>query len=205
MDEIASGVWKPAGANTNFWKHDPGERMIYIGPGEHSNWDSNTQCSTVEYVAHLVEGLENGTLPETNMYTVTVTIPQRVIFNASEHVKLENILDDLDPFITNGKACYVTYSQAAAIWQAEFGRQPNIYIRGTHPPEYRAFSYTNGVMIFSWMGLYGVHYSLETADDFNGSWTDVPGQGNLMGKNAYLVRTNQPDGQCRFFRIRKTD
>lgn len=129
-DDIASGVWRPKGANDNFWAHDPNERMVYIGPGEHSDWGNKTEhLSAPDFVEHLVNQIESGAIPGDRMYTVTLTVPQNVIFNTEEHSKLLAKLDAIEPYIQSGQAQYVTYSEAIEIWMTRFESQPNIYYR----------------------------------------------------------------------------
>lgn len=129
-DDIASGVWKPKGANDNFWVHDLNERMVYIGPGEHTDWGNKTEhLSTPEFVEHLVNQLESGAIPGDMMYTVSLAVPESVIFNDGEHSKLLAKLDAIEPYILSGQAQYVTYSEALEIWMTRFESQPNIYYR----------------------------------------------------------------------------
>lgn len=33
-DDLASGIWRPSGTGSDFWKHDPDGRLVYVGPGE---------------------------------------------------------------------------------------------------------------------------------------------------------------------------
>jgi hypothetical protein len=129
-DDVASGVWRPAGAHENFWVHDEQGPLVYIGPGEHTNWGAqSSNLSTVEYVAYLVENLRQGNLDRTRMYTATVTVPQSIIFDPAKHADLLAILEQLDAFVQAGQAVYVTYSEAAAIWQSHYAGAPNIFRR----------------------------------------------------------------------------
>ncbi len=135
-DDIASGVWIPKGANENFWVHDPGERMVYVGPGEHANWNPDSSClSTPEFVRTLAGQLEQGTIDRDRMYTASIAVPQSVIFNPEEHQRLLALLGQLAPLIESGQAVYVTYSQAVDIWREEYGVRPNVFYRdGVNPP-----------------------------------------------------------------------
>ncbi|MFO7891346.1 MAG: hypothetical protein R6V04_13525 [bacterium] len=131
-DDIASGIWNPKGANDNFWIHDPEERMIYVGPGEHSNWGQNQQyLTTPEFVETLSDKLEEGTIDRHKMYTVTLAVPQSIIFDTDRHDELLALLEELEPFIQSGKAEYVTYSEAVHIWKTEYEEQPNIFYRSS--------------------------------------------------------------------------
>lgn len=138
-DDIASGIWKPKGANENFWVHDPKEHLIYIGPGEHSNWGKNNQyLSTLEFIQILSEKMEEGLIARDKMYTVTVTVPQSVIFDTDRHTELFDVLEKIAPLVESGKAVYVTYSEAVRIWKTEYHENPTIYFRkGGEPPNAR--------------------------------------------------------------------
>jgi hypothetical protein len=138
-DDIASGVWTPKGANENFWVHEPGERMVYVGPGEHANWNPDSSyLATPEFVRSLAEQLEQGTIERDRMYTASIAVPQSVIFSPEEHQRLLALLDQLAPLIESGQAVYVTYSQAVDIWREAYGARPNVFYRdGVDPPNAR--------------------------------------------------------------------
>ncbi|HDQ46220.1 MAG TPA: hypothetical protein ENN17_12115 [bacterium] len=137
-DDIASGVWKPKGAFADFWVHDPQGCMAYVGPGEHADqWGDKKPdfLSTPEFVQAILNEQTAGAIDIDKMYTVTLAVPQKIIFDRSERGKLWDILDRLKPTIDSGQAKYVTYSEAVRIWKAEFQEAPNIYFRkGVTPP-----------------------------------------------------------------------
>lgn len=135
-DDIACGIWIPQGANENFWVHDPGERMAYVGPGEHANWNPHDQYqSTPEFVQTLAGLLEQGTIDRDRMYTASIAVPQSIIFNPEQHQDLLALLDQLAPLVESGRAVYVTYSQAVDVWRTEYGARPNVFFRdGIDPP-----------------------------------------------------------------------
>lgn len=127
-DDYASGVWRPRGAGSRFWEHDPGGAMVYIGPGEYTNWGNRSgHRSTLEFVRHLLAELEAGELDRDAIYTATLAVPQSIIFDASEHFKLQRMLDDLAPLADAGQIIYITYSQVVQIWSTEYGEKPTIY------------------------------------------------------------------------------
>lgn len=131
-DDIGSGIWMPKGANDEFWIHDPNAEMVYVGPGEHSDWGNrNPQyLSTPEFVQDLVDKLSDGSIPRDRMYTVTMAVPQSIIFDVAQHAVLLNLLDQIAPLVEEGKAQFVTYSEAVEIWRNEFNSEPNVYFRG---------------------------------------------------------------------------
>lgn len=111
--------------------------MIYIGPGEHSNWGKNSQyLSTPEFIQFLSDGIEQGTIDNGKMYTASIAVPQSIIFDSNQFGELLDLLDQLTPLIESEQAVYVTYSQAVEIWQREYKSQPNIFYReGVEPAQ----------------------------------------------------------------------
>ena len=137
-DDVASGVWQPAGAGRRFWVHDPDAPLVYVGPGEHSNWDAaRPQQSTPEFVHTLVRGLREGTLDRDRMYTASIAVPQSIIFDPERHSELLAIFDQLAPLIESDAAKYVTYSQAVDVWRSEYDAGPNVFFRDgvEHPAD----------------------------------------------------------------------
>jgi hypothetical protein len=129
-DDYASGVWRPAGAGEKFWDHDPDGAIIYIGPGEYTNWGNRSgRRSTLEFVRHLLAGLETGELDRDVIYTATLAVPQSIVFDANEHFKLQQMLDELAPLAESGQIIFVTYSQVVQIWASQYAANPNIYIQ----------------------------------------------------------------------------
>ncbi len=135
-DDVASGVWMPKGAGEDFWVHDPDGRMVYVGPGEHANWDpSRPWQSTPDFVRAVAEGLERGDLDRDRMYTASIAVPQSVIFNPGRHPEMLVLLDQLAPLVESGRAAYVTYSRAVEVWRTQYDAQPHIFFReGVEPP-----------------------------------------------------------------------
>jgi hypothetical protein len=104
-DDIASGVWIPRGANTDFWVHDSKGRMVYVGPGEHANWKADDRyLSTPEFVQTVAEQLARGEIDRDKMYTASIAVPQSVILDTGEHERLLALLEDVAPLIESGRA-----------------------------------------------------------------------------------------------------
>jgi len=135
-DDVASGIWMPKGAGQNFWAHDPDGHLVYVGPGEHANWDAERPWqSTPEFVQTVADQLEQGLIDRDKMYTASIAVPQSVIFDPKRHLELLALLDQLAPLIESGRAAYVTYAQAVEIWRTEYDARPNIFFtEGTEPP-----------------------------------------------------------------------
>jgi len=131
-DDIASGVWLPKGAGQeDFWTHDPGGPIVYVGPGEYDNWSGNAaHLSTPEFVRYLLGQLELAAIPSDRMYTATVAVPQAIVFHPEEYGDLLAVLEELAPLVEAGQVVYVTYSQVVETWREGYGASPNIFFRG---------------------------------------------------------------------------
>jgi hypothetical protein len=102
--------------------------MVYIGPGEAVNWGRRSDLrTTTQFVNDLVAGLESGELDRELIYTATLPVPQRVVFNADERYLLQEMLDELAPLVNAGQVVYVTYSEVVQIWESVYDARPNIY------------------------------------------------------------------------------
>jgi hypothetical protein len=141
-DDQTSGIWRPGGADSNFWTHDPDGALIYVGPGEHANWDASRPWrSTPDFVQAVAAQLEQGTLDGDQMYTASIAVPQSVIFKPERYSEMRALLDALTPMIDAGQAATVTYSEAVEIWRADYDARPNIFVlEGTTLPTERAES-----------------------------------------------------------------
>jgi pimeloyl-ACP methyl ester carboxylesterase len=138
-DDQTSGIWKPRGAGEDFWRHDPDGVLIYVGPGEHANWDaSRPWMSTPDFVQVISEQLEQEILERDKMYTASIAVPQSVIFKPERYSEMLALLDALAPMIDTGRATYVTYAEAVEIWRNAYDAQPNIFVlEGTALPTER--------------------------------------------------------------------
>ena len=135
-DDVASGIWRPGGAGSDFWTHDPDGALIYVGPGEHANWDADRPwLSTPDFVQAVATQLEQGALDRDQMYTASIAVPQSVILKPERYPEMRALLDALAPLIDTGRAAYVTYSEAVEIWRTEYGARPNVFVlEGTALP-----------------------------------------------------------------------
>ncbi len=182
--------------------------MIYIGPEEHSNWGGQKHhLSAPEFVAYLVDSIQAGVLPATNIYTVTVAVPQSMMFNTNDHPTLTALLDELDPYVSTGYARYATYSEVAAAWQSNFDSRPVIYHRCANPPRMtlEGCGCDTNTLSVSWMGLVGSTYTLETTTDLlANSWSAVHGNTNMAGRNATITRQPAVSESKVVFRVIET-
>ena len=132
QDDLASGVWLPAGTGDDFWVHDDGGRLIYVAPGhQHSNWFGGRECffeSGADYVETLVDYLERGVIPTEKIYTSTIAVPQSIIFEADDHQKLLDVVDQLEPLVEAGKVEFVHFTDVVEIWRTRYDSEPNIFL-----------------------------------------------------------------------------
>lgn len=128
-DDFSSGVWIPAGTGSDFWSHDPQGPFVYVGPGEHDNWNNKFgKRSTPDFLRDLLLLLESGALEPDLIYTATIAVPQSIIFSTAEHQKLLVLLEQLAPLAEEGKIVYANYAEIIQIWQQQYSARPNIYI-----------------------------------------------------------------------------
>ncbi len=129
-DDLTSGVWIPAGGDTDFLTHEPANRMVYVGPGlQHQNWGGG-DCffhNGAEYAQVLADYMERGDVPGDALYTTTIAIPQSAMLDAAEHGAVTDILAALAPLHADGRVAYATYSEVVDLWTTQFAAQPNIF------------------------------------------------------------------------------
>ncbi len=133
-DDLTSGIWKPKGFDDEFLIHDESARMIYVGPGMScTDWFGNRKNeyppmdTSADYVELMVNYLEQKKIPEDKMYTVTLSVPQSVIFDKAEHYKLTAQFDQLESLVKKNKVIYVTYTEVVRLWQEKYDSEPNIF------------------------------------------------------------------------------
>ncbi len=132
LDDLTSGIWIPRGFEDQFWEHDEDGTMVYVAPGmQHSNWFDNRQCyfdSSADYVEVLAEYIGEGRLPAGKMYTNTIAIPQKVIFDPEMYSYVEDQIKQLQPLVDQGKVKYVSYTELVEIWRSEYNSEPNMVL-----------------------------------------------------------------------------
>ncbi len=141
-DDLTSGVWKPRGFDDQFLIHDETASMVYIGPGMScTDWFNGEDGeyppmeTSADYVERMVNALDNQEIPRGKIYTVTFSVPQKVIFNADHHSKLTDQFDRLVDLAAAGKVVYATYTQVLQIWQNAYNSAPHIFTYENLDPE----------------------------------------------------------------------
>ncbi len=144
FDEYSSGVWRP-GEEDDFYTDQGTNNIIYIGKGyaHDSLMIGETHASGAvvhstngQYIKELVKNIENGEFPtgtvggEKYMYTASIHVRDTDIVSEGEGDEvvtvdgLKTVLDELAPLQAQGKIIYVTFEQAADIWQNEYNSVP---------------------------------------------------------------------------------
>ncbi len=131
-DDRSSGVWKPAGAGSEFATHDAGNRMIYIGPGQqHADWPGSCKvqfASPADYVQVLLEYIERGKIPAGKLYSASIGVPQGIFFgDTNAQSTLLDIIEQLQPLATEGKVIFATYREVLAAWESQYNSESNTF------------------------------------------------------------------------------
>jgi hypothetical protein len=130
LDDNTGGVWQPKGFGDDFWTHDPDAEFIYIGPGmHHLDWFGGRDCRfeyVADYIKVLYKYIEKQRLPADKMYTVTLPVPQKIIFNSDNHQLLEDQIQAIQSLSKAQGYKFVHYTEAAEIWKDSFYSNPNI-------------------------------------------------------------------------------
>ncbi len=130
-DDLTSGVWIPAGGDSDFLTHDPDGRMAYVGPGlHHQNWNEGHNCyfaNALDYIEVLLDYMERGEIDASLIYTVSMPLPQSMMLQRENHATIIERIEQLEPLVEAGFVRFVTYSQVVEIWREEYGSQPNIF------------------------------------------------------------------------------
>ena len=145
FDDWTSGVWMP-GDEDAFYDHDESNEIIYIGEGypHDSTIIGSPQASGAEvyasdgsYIQELVEKITNGELAtgttggDRFMYTASIhirdidVVRERGEEKANTVEGLSIVLDELEPLREAGLIEYVTFEQAASIWNNKYGAVPH--------------------------------------------------------------------------------
>jgi hypothetical protein len=144
MDDFSTGVWRP-GDEDDFYTDQGDGNIIYIGEGypHDTTIIGQTQASGAQvyssdgqYIKELVDMIKDGELPtgtiggDKYMYTASLHVRDTDIVDESEGDEtvtingLKSVLDELKPYQERGEIIFVTYEQAADIWQNEYNSVP---------------------------------------------------------------------------------
>lgn len=119
-DDQSSGVWKPFD-RFEFTRHDPSQRLVYIGGGCVLMQDRESpDFSSME---RILKALDTKNVPLDGFYTATVFIPQQCIDPRMLREVGEN-LDRLAPLVQQGRIIWSPLSRIARIWQTSHGGKP---------------------------------------------------------------------------------
>ncbi|MDG1950458.1 MAG: hypothetical protein P8J32_06630 [bacterium] len=144
-DMTAMGVWIPEGFNqTEFYRHNlDNEGMIYVGsgPNQHmADWGAKNNChfeSSADFIEVVYDYIEIGKFDADQIYTYTYFIPQKVIFDETEHKKVQAVIDQLADLRESNDIIYMHFTDVVETWQTAYGAQPSIITYDQiHPDDY---------------------------------------------------------------------
>lgn len=114
-DDHTSGVWSPLDRE-NFYTHDPGQDLIYIGG-----------CTLdLDGILSLLEEIESGDAPRDGFYTAAIFLAQDFITEESI-AELEANIVELEPYRADGILQWVNLSDIAEMWRTDYGARPFQY------------------------------------------------------------------------------
>ncbi len=136
-DDHTSGAWKP-GNEDEFYEHQEEGQIIYIGKGySHDQTLLGVQeasggeilYSNAGYVKELAEKLLTGEIPSGQFYSALIHVRDNKEVRDSGTAVVTNdglrqIFEELKPYHEQGIIEYVTFQEAAYIWQNEFDEEP---------------------------------------------------------------------------------
>src|SRR3989338_10868319 len=136
-DDHTSGAWRP-GNEEEFYEHQEDGQIIYIGEGYSHDQTliGLKHASGVEilyhdagYVKELAEKLLQGEIPSGQFYSALIHVrDNKEVRDGDADVVtndgLRQIFEELEPYHEQGIIEYVTFQEAAEIWQDEFDEEP---------------------------------------------------------------------------------
>lgn len=144
-DMTSIGVWIPEGFNEkDFYRHNrSNEGMIYVGsgPNQHmADWGPKTHChfeSSADFIEVINEYIEIGKFDAESIYTYTYFIPQKVMFNESEHENVQEFIDQLANLNEASDVIYMHFTDVVDTWQNIYNAKPTIITYDQiHPDDY---------------------------------------------------------------------
>lgn len=136
-DDTSIGIWIPSGfSEDEFFIHDSSAdaHMIHIGAGPNqfmNDWGlgSKKDChfqSSVDFVKVVSDYLDHGRLEPERMYTYSMFIPQKVMFNEEEYPKAEVLMQGFAQLRDEGKVAFATFTELVEVWKETYNAEPNI-------------------------------------------------------------------------------
>ncbi len=136
-DDHTSGAWKP-GNDGDFYDHDEESSIIYIGEGyshdqtlmgQKETSGTEVLYSDAGYVKELAEKLQQGEIPSGQFYSALIHVRDNAQVRDGGSTVITNdglreIFEELEPYYEQGIIEYVTFQEAAALWQDEFDAEP---------------------------------------------------------------------------------
>jgi len=138
-DMTSIGVWIPSGfTEDEFHLHDESKEahMVYVGSGPNQfmdDWGSRGSCH-FKSSADFVGILENYIEPD-GIYTYTVFVPQKVMFEESGREELQLLIDEFLELQEAGQVIFAHHTEVVDIWREDFDSNPTIFTYDQIDPE----------------------------------------------------------------------
>lgn len=133
LDDLSSGVWRPAGANALFSTDAPGARLPYIGPGlQHTDWGHTCPFGfhdAVDYIPVVLGLLDSGTLPS-GVYTTSIAVPESALQSQPDDPngkwgRALALIAGVNALASDdSRLGWATYSGVANLWATYFASKP---------------------------------------------------------------------------------
>ncbi|MCX6353086.1 MAG: T9SS type A sorting domain-containing protein [Bacteroidetes bacterium] len=114
------GAWRPS-SSTDFLNHDPSKRVRVIGNG--CGWvifDTTDITVLIQNLKALGAGIENGTYPKEQFYTVSIQTNFREYGKTGYIEKVCTVMDSVNALVKRGKAQWNTITEKDSIWLNTF-------------------------------------------------------------------------------------
>ncbi len=135
QEDFSSGLWRPSGfdypgpADPLYYQHKNTGPFFIAGMGFlHScafTYKQGYFWQASDYIATLVDFIDQGTLPAGKIYTATLALPSSFNDASVAIPKIQEQLDELAPLVTAGKVVYVHFQDLPTIWSDNYGGSPN--------------------------------------------------------------------------------
>jgi len=140
FDGDKSGAWHPGDAE-DYYESRPQESIIAIGQGypadtlnigQYHASGAKVHASNAAYIIELIEQIRSKSELQGQFMTASISTRDEKILmkdgvEVNTHEGIDTMLKILQPYVDSGEIIYVTYPEAAEIWQEQFHSKANLY------------------------------------------------------------------------------
>ena len=113
------GVWKPQGANAQFFTHTPSNHLTYIGNGcSYVVFDTTHVSTIINAVVQMLQYIQYQPYNSMSMYTASIQMNFRNIANPGFVDTIAAIVRGLEPYVNSGQIVYQTLTEKYNTWYA---------------------------------------------------------------------------------------